>query len=202
MGYKELGKAYWKRYAFSSSCIGELFMELTIEEQIKQCEDMLKNKGCDDNQCRKCQFENKECKNECFPDWKIVVKAKLKELRSENMDIKEKVDNIEREINKLNDILESVPNLKLELMDIREKLNNKEQKEQEKEVPFVVGGEYGTKNACAMLIQFDNDMYNLINSAGLVILSENITKKEMKERFIECNYKLKRTLIDLIKEKA
>jgi hypothetical protein len=34
MGYKELGKAYWKRYAFSSSGIG-YFMENISEKYVK-----------------------------------------------------------------------------------------------------------------------------------------------------------------------
>jgi hypothetical protein len=168
-------------------------MELTIQEQIKQCEYIIESGGaCRPLICSVCLW-GKLCQKGYFNRFANVrkehtrlAKEKLKQLKGENMDIK--------------DLKDRVQILDIEIDEVKRNIKQLE-KEQEKEIEFVIGGEYGTKNAWAMLMHFDNDTYNLINSAGLVVLSENITKTEMEERFKECNYKYTgRTLADIIKK--
>jgi hypothetical protein len=118
-------------------------MELTIQEQIKQCEDIIEGNGdCPPVPCSLCVLDGTVC------SMKDIAKAKLKQLRGENMDIKERIKNLEERMamtatawNQMkNELIDIKTNLKLD--DIEKRLDKLDKKEQEKEIEFVVGGVY------------------------------------------------------------
>jgi hypothetical protein len=96
---------------------------MTKEEQIKQCEDIIENGGCDGVGnvfflCDECVLATECC---CNYNEFLGAKSKLKELRGENMNIKA----VEKFVQSVNESYEK-------LIKSRE----------EKEIPFVVGGVY------------------------------------------------------------
>jgi hypothetical protein len=119
-------------------------MELTIPEQIKQCERIIENRGCNGIRCGQCQFiyishSNKNTKERISL---TLAKEKLKQLRGENMDIK------------IDDIIDSLEQIKTTMKCFK--------KEQEKEIEFVVGGVYENDKCETLALIAHGDKFNIL----------------------------------------
>jgi hypothetical protein len=169
-------------------------MELSIPEQIKQCEDIIENEAggvcCLSIPCCDCFISNYSTGN-CIE----LAKSKLKQLRGENMDIKE----IERR-------LDTVRKCVLDVNDKLEKIEKDIKKEQEKEIELVEGNEYIMNDGRrGFIIRVVND-YIFMHQNGKKCHS-TIGEPNSKEVMVEFlkNYGCKqtgRTLEDILKEKA
>jgi hypothetical protein len=147
-------------------------MELTIPEQIKQCEDIIENGGCyhvesiscDDN----CIFNphkkdviHRGCRSS---DSVLLAKAKLKQLRGENMDIINlSIENLfnlnEGSEIELNNKKYNVSNIEVYAGGIKFEA---EEKEQEKEIEFVVGGVYENDECETLALIGHGDKFNIL----------------------------------------
>jgi hypothetical protein len=203
--------------------IGGEIMELTIPEQIKQCEDIIENGGCYDTgggyylYCRNCCLYKNPCDSINIKPVELA-KAKLKQLRGENMDIKERIKNLEERMamtatawNQMkNELIDIKTNLKLD--DIEKRLDKLDKKEQEKEIEFVVGGVYETTKFTGAIVVLNNIVSKIKDDKRTFILimincdsnwGHFKTKEEMIEFLNNPKEEFKytgRTLADIIKD--
>jgi hypothetical protein len=190
-------------------------MELTIPEQIKQCERIIENDSCnivypDCNSA--CNFWL-VCPND-NANRKELAKAKLKQLRGENMDIINlSIENLfnlnEGSEIELNNKKYNVSNIEVYAGGIKFEA---EEKEQEKEIGFVVGGVYESNKYSKLklillkmppAVTIENKSYILQSIKGDFNYGYFKSKKEMKKFINDTSEKIKytgRTLADIIKK--